>query len=193
MAPPTFSIAARAAGATRFVTQSIVFGYGYRDLGTRPLTEDDPFGIPQGNAFDEHLAAMVSTEKQGTTTPGIDGIALRYGLFYGADIQNMAAPSPQHPGHGCRRIEEAVAQCDPVPGVVVPCFSVDTMAARCWSTRCPADANGSHALGRRAGAEVAIAVAEDMVTNRVAPAARAASRRWAVPSIAGRSSPAGSA
>jgi nucleoside-diphosphate-sugar epimerase len=82
--------AARATGARRFLTQSIVFGYGYRDLGRRPLTEEDPFGIPQGNAFDEHLAAMVSTERQATTTPGIGGIALRYGLFYGADVENMA-------------------------------------------------------------------------------------------------------
>ncbi|MGC5169716.1 NAD-dependent epimerase/dehydratase family protein [Microbacterium sp. DT81.1] len=82
--------AARATGATRFVTQSIVFGYGYRDHGTRPLTEDDPFAVPYGNAFDEHLAAMLSTEKQVTTAQGIHGIALRYGLFYGADIDQMA-------------------------------------------------------------------------------------------------------
>ncbi|HEX5858288.1 MAG TPA: NAD(P)-dependent oxidoreductase [Microbacterium sp.] len=82
--------AARATGATRFVTQSIVFGYGYRDLGTRALTEDDPFGIPQGDAFDEHLAAMASTERQTISAAGIEGIALRYGLFYGADLDNMA-------------------------------------------------------------------------------------------------------
>jgi len=82
--------AARTAGATRFLTQSIVFGYGYRNHGTRLLTEDDPFGTPQGDAFDEHLAAMLSTEKQARTAPGIDGIALRYGLFYGADVDTMA-------------------------------------------------------------------------------------------------------
>lgn len=82
--------AARATGATRFVTQSIVLGYGYRDLGMRPLTEDDPFGIPQGDAFDEHLAAMLSAERQATTTAGIEGIALRYGLFYGGDLDSMA-------------------------------------------------------------------------------------------------------
>ena len=81
--------AALATGARRFLTQSIVFGYGYTDHGTTPLTEDSPFGVPQGNAFDAHLAAMVSTEQQATQAEGIEGIALRYGLFYGADIDNV--------------------------------------------------------------------------------------------------------
>lgn len=81
--------AALATGARRFLTQSIVFGYGYTDHGTTPLTEDSPFGVPQGNAFDPHLAAMVSTEQQATQAEGIEGIALRYGLFYGADIDNV--------------------------------------------------------------------------------------------------------
>lgn len=81
--------AAQATGARRFLTQSIVFGYGYTDHGTTPLTEDSPFGVLQGNAFDAHLAAMVSTEQQATQAEGIEGIALRYGLFYGADIDNV--------------------------------------------------------------------------------------------------------
>jgi len=83
--------AARATGARKFLTQSIVLGYGYTDHGTTPLTEDSPFGVPQGNAFDTHLAAMVSTEQQATHAEGIEGIALRYGLFYGADIDNWVA------------------------------------------------------------------------------------------------------
>jgi nucleoside-diphosphate-sugar epimerase len=83
--------AAQATGARRFVTQSIVFGYGYADHGATLLTEDSPFGVPRGNAFDSHLAAMVSTEQQATHAQGIEGIALRYGLLYGADIDNVAA------------------------------------------------------------------------------------------------------
>jgi nucleoside-diphosphate-sugar epimerase len=83
--------AARATGAGRVVSQSIVFGYGYRDHGDRVLTEASPFGVPAGDAFDEHLAAMASTEQQTLTAPGIEGIALRYGLFYGADVDRMAA------------------------------------------------------------------------------------------------------
>lgn len=96
---------AYAVGARRFVTQSIVFGYGYRDHGTGLLTEAAPFGMPAGNAFDPHVAAMASAERQALKSPGIEGVALRYGLFYGADIDNVtrmlrrrALPVARHGG-----------------------------------------------------------------------------------------------
>jgi len=81
--------AAAATGARRFITQSIVFGYGYLDHGTALLTEESPFGEAHGDASDEHIAAMASTEQQTLSAPGIEGIALRYGLFYGADVDSM--------------------------------------------------------------------------------------------------------
>ncbi|MCW3159576.1 NAD-dependent epimerase/dehydratase family protein [Micropruina sonneratiae] len=81
--------AAQATGARRFLTQSIVFGYGYTDHGTTVLIEDSPFGVLRGDAFDPHVEAMVSTEHQAMHTEGIEGIALRYGLLYGADIDNV--------------------------------------------------------------------------------------------------------
>ena len=81
--------AAQRVGARRFITQSIVFGYGYRDHGAQELTEESPFGVPQGDVFDRHVAAMVSAEQQAMSTRGIEGIALRYGLFYGADLDKM--------------------------------------------------------------------------------------------------------
>jgi nucleoside-diphosphate-sugar epimerase len=76
--------AAEVLGARRFVTQSIVFGYGYRDHGDHVLVEDDPFGRPQGDRCDPHLAAMRINEELTFAAP--EGIALRYGLFYGGDI-----------------------------------------------------------------------------------------------------------
>ena len=76
--------AARLLGARRFVTQSFFMGYGYGDWGDRVLTEDDPFAPPGRGAFERHLAAMRSTERQAFTTEGIDGIALRYGSLYGS-------------------------------------------------------------------------------------------------------------
>jgi nucleoside-diphosphate-sugar epimerase len=79
--------AAEALGAERFLTQSIILGYGYRDHGARFLTEDDPFGRPAGNATDPHVAAMLSTEQQAFTAP--EGIALRYGLLYGGDAERV--------------------------------------------------------------------------------------------------------
>jgi len=79
--------AADVLGATVFLTQSIVLGYGYRDHGDKVLTEDDPFGRPARDASDPHLAAMLSTEEQAFTAPV--GIALRYGMFYGGDWAQM--------------------------------------------------------------------------------------------------------
>lgn len=80
---------ARLVGARRFVTQSIVFGYGYRDHGDRVLTEDAPFGRTDGSAFDAHVDAMVATEQQAFHADGIEGIALRYGVLYGEDTDTI--------------------------------------------------------------------------------------------------------
>jgi nucleoside-diphosphate-sugar epimerase len=73
--------ATRMLGARRFLTQSLIFGYG--DHGTRELTEDEPFGRPQGSYTDPVIAGLQSTERQAFTAEGIEGIALRYGVFYG--------------------------------------------------------------------------------------------------------------
>jgi nucleoside-diphosphate-sugar epimerase len=81
--------AADALGARRFLTQSIIFGYGFRDHGDRVLTERDPFGRPAGNADDPHVAAMRSAERQAFSAA--EGIALRYGLLYGGDAAQMRA------------------------------------------------------------------------------------------------------
>jgi nucleoside-diphosphate-sugar epimerase len=81
--------AAEILGAKRFLTQSMIFGYGYRDHGDRVVTEDDPFGCPAGNAGDPHIRAMRSAEEQAFTAP--EGIALRYGLLYGGDAPQMRA------------------------------------------------------------------------------------------------------
>jgi nucleoside-diphosphate-sugar epimerase len=82
-------LAAEGVGASTFVTQSIIFGYGYRNHGDRVLTETDPFGLPAGNAGDPHVEAMLSTEQQAFTAPA--GIALRYGMFYGGDAVQKRA------------------------------------------------------------------------------------------------------
>ena len=80
---------ARSVGARRFVTQSIVFGYGYSDHGSELLTEESPFGREDRRRFDTHIAAMVSAEQQAFTADGIEGIALRYGLLYGEDMATV--------------------------------------------------------------------------------------------------------
>lgn len=80
--------AAAELGASRFVTQSIIFGYGYRDLGA--VDENTPFGQLVGDATDGPIRAMESAEQQAFNAPGIDAVALRYGLLYGADATAMA-------------------------------------------------------------------------------------------------------
>ena len=77
--------AARAVGAHRFLTQSIVLGYGYRDHGPHVLTEDDPFAEPAPGRFGTAVAAIRSNEEQVLSADEIEGIALRYGAFYGQD------------------------------------------------------------------------------------------------------------
>jgi nucleoside-diphosphate-sugar epimerase len=72
------------------VTQSIVFGYGYTDHGDTLITEDDPFGRPNSGKANPHVAAMLANERLAAETEGVIGISLRYGLFYGADVQNYA-------------------------------------------------------------------------------------------------------
>lgn len=92
--------AARVVGARRFVTQSLITGYGYRNHGSRALTEDDPFGKQVGNVGDLVAAGSLATERQAFDVAGIDGIALRYGMFYGprafsdlfADLMRKRAP-----------------------------------------------------------------------------------------------------
>ena len=77
--------AARAVGAHRFVTQSIMLGYGYRDHGPRLITEDDAFAEPGTGPVADAVAAIGSTEEQVFSADEMEGIALRYGLFYGQD------------------------------------------------------------------------------------------------------------
>ncbi|MEU1853576.1 NAD(P)-dependent oxidoreductase [Streptomyces sp. NPDC019990] len=76
--------AARLTGAHRFVVESMVFGYGYGDHGDRPVTEDDPFG-PRGRTprLERHLAAMRTKEHLAFASDALEGVALRFGLFYG--------------------------------------------------------------------------------------------------------------
>lgn len=77
--------AARRLGARRFITQSFFLGYGWRDHGTAPLTEDHPFAELGHGPFDPHLRSLRSNEDQVLGAEGIDGIALRYGMFYGPE------------------------------------------------------------------------------------------------------------
>jgi len=80
--------AAHELGARRFVTQSIVFGYGF---GAIPGTVDEtaPFGVPGPHDAVETVEALAENERLTLGTDGIEGVALRYGLFYGRDADTV--------------------------------------------------------------------------------------------------------
>lgn len=79
--------ACRQVGVQRVVAESMVFAYGYGDHGPQALTEDATLG--QGGrdpATREHVEAVRDLERQvlhATARGELEGIALRYGLFYG--------------------------------------------------------------------------------------------------------------
>jgi nucleoside-diphosphate-sugar epimerase len=78
--------AAQRIGATRFVTQSFFLGYGYRDLGEGLVTEETEFGrSDRDRAVERHLASMRTNESLVLTNQKFDGIALRFGMFYGPE------------------------------------------------------------------------------------------------------------
>jgi len=84
-------VAARQLGATRFLTQSIVLGYGYTDHRQQLLGEAAPFGRATHDRTGPHLQAMQRNEALVREADDLEGIALRYGLFYGADLGTLRA------------------------------------------------------------------------------------------------------
>ncbi len=86
--------AALAAGARRFVAQSVAFAYT-PDGGTTK-TEEAPLYLDAPSEFRGRVEAIRELERLVLETPGLDGIVLRYGYFYGpgtawADGGHMAS------------------------------------------------------------------------------------------------------
>jgi nucleoside-diphosphate-sugar epimerase len=75
----TLLAAAKATGATRFVTASVFYGYGFDDFGDRVLDEDAAFGERPGGEVDAVFRSLQSNEQQARA---FGGVALRYGLLY---------------------------------------------------------------------------------------------------------------
>jgi nucleoside-diphosphate-sugar epimerase len=99
--------AARDVGAKRFITESMVFGYGYTDHGPVPLTEDAPWAPRERDPrVEAHLDAFRTKEELTFGSPGLDGVSLRFGLFYGpggtepivASLRKRMMPAPATKG-----------------------------------------------------------------------------------------------
>lgn len=74
--------AAVAAGARRFVAQSYT-GWPNERTGGPVKTEEDPLTEAPGKEAVRSLRALMHLERAVTGTPGVDGVVLRYGTFYG--------------------------------------------------------------------------------------------------------------
>jgi nucleoside-diphosphate-sugar epimerase len=86
-------VAAKAAGARRLIAQSIAFMYA---PGTPPYRESDPLVAAHGDAPGAVSARGVhALEGAVLTTPGVNGIVLRYGRLYGPGTW---ADKPTGPG-----------------------------------------------------------------------------------------------
>ncbi len=75
--------AAKAAGARRFIVQSIAFAYA---PGREPHAEDDPLNLSDGPRL-VTVRGAADMEEQ-VLASGMDAIVLRYGLFYGPGTWN---------------------------------------------------------------------------------------------------------
>jgi 2-alkyl-3-oxoalkanoate reductase len=73
--------AARAAGARRFVSQSIAFAY--RNEGARVKNEDDPLLDGAAGPFGSGVRALREMEAMVLGSERMHGLVLRYGFFYG--------------------------------------------------------------------------------------------------------------
>ncbi|HEY2703934.1 MAG TPA: NAD(P)-dependent oxidoreductase [Candidatus Dormibacteraeota bacterium] len=77
--------AALAAGATRYVQESVAFFY--RDLGDGWIDEDTALDLP---AYASSTADAEASARRFTDAGGA-GVVLRFGMFYGADSGHMTA------------------------------------------------------------------------------------------------------
>jgi nucleoside-diphosphate-sugar epimerase len=81
--------AALFAGARRIVAQSIAFVYA---PGREPHEESDPLNSPAEEPWQTTMEGVVTLERLATTTSALDGLVLRYGMFYGPGTGFETAP-----------------------------------------------------------------------------------------------------
>lgn len=72
--------AARATGTKRYIAQSTGFFYG---PGQGLATESDPLAMNASPAIAASVRTYMQIEERVLGTPGLQGVALRYGFFYG--------------------------------------------------------------------------------------------------------------
>jgi 2-alkyl-3-oxoalkanoate reductase len=85
---PALAGAAAETGARRLISQSVCFYYA--STGKRTHTEDDPLlELPPDNPAGRGMVATQSLEQATVDTPGLEGVVLRYGYFYGPGVRSV--------------------------------------------------------------------------------------------------------
>jgi 2-alkyl-3-oxoalkanoate reductase len=85
---PALAGAAAETGARRLISQSVCFYYA--STGKRTHTEDDSLlELPPDNPAGRGMVATQSLEQATVDTPGLEGVVLRYGYFYGPGVRSV--------------------------------------------------------------------------------------------------------
>jgi nucleoside-diphosphate-sugar epimerase len=83
---PALAGAAAEAGARRLIAQSVCFFYA--STGKQAHSEEDPLlDLPPDLPMGQGLVALQSLERSALETPGLEGVVLRYGYFYGREVE----------------------------------------------------------------------------------------------------------
>jgi len=103
--------AARAAGVKRVIAQSIAWLYA---AGQGPRSEADPLVAVEDPAA-VSVAGVVALERAVLNTPGVDGLVLRYGRFYGPGTWTLtpSGTSPLHVDAAAQAARLAVSRGEP--------------------------------------------------------------------------------
>jgi len=103
--------AAKAVGVRRVVAQSIAWIYA---PGEGPRAESDPLDTAEG-PWAVSVAGVMALEHAVLNTPGVDGIVLRYGRFYGPGTwtPTPSGTSPLHVDAAAQTARVAVTRGEP--------------------------------------------------------------------------------
>lgn len=85
---PVLAGLAAEAGTRRLISQSVCFYYA--STGKRAHSEEDPLlELPPEIPMSRSLTAQTTLERATLETPGLEGIVLRYGYFYGPRVGSV--------------------------------------------------------------------------------------------------------
>ena len=101
----------------------MMFGYGYDNQGSRLRLESERFAPTRSGPFEQHLSAMRENESRVLDDHDLEGIALRYSLFYGGAASGMLLTGVR------KRTIPVLADASPLSSIQVDDAAAATVAA----------------------------------------------------------------